>query len=126
MKHPPLPMVLPLNLHTQLPVLDMRHLLLLMRLQNHPMSHLNPPTVLLNLPTVLLNLPTVLLNLPTMLLNLPTMLLNPPSSQLQQVITAVELPTPTSIITTITALTRSQSTAGRRLSFSRASSLMTI
>merc|ERR1719232_2478263 len=95
-------------------------------LQNLPtmLLHLNPPTGLLNPPTVLLNLPTMLLNPPTVLLNPPTMLLVAPSSQLRQVITAVELLTPTSITTIITALTRSQSTAERKLSFSRASSWM--
>merc|ERR1719232_140270 len=95
-------------------------------LQNLPtmLLHLNPPTGLLNLPTVLLNHPTVLLNPPTVLLNPPTMLLVAPSSQLRQVITAVELLTPTSITTIITALTRSQSTAERKLSFSRARSWM--
>merc|ERR1719158_1895649 len=89
----------------------MDHLLLLMRL-------LNPPTVLLNLLTMLQNLPTMLLNPPTVL---PVI----PSRQLRQVIMAVELLIPTSTITTITALTRSQSTAGRRLSSSRASSWRT-
>merc|ERR1719323_2601718 len=118
MRHPALPMAHPLNLHIQLPVLDMDHLLFLMRL-------LLPHIKLLNLPTVLLNLPTVLLNLRTMYLNPPTVLPVIPSRQLRQVIMAVELLIPTSTITTITALTRSQSTAGRRLSSSRASSWRT-
>merc|ERR1719322_1465961 len=110
----------------------MDHLLLLMRLLlphikllNLPTMYLNPPTVLLNLLTMLLNPPTMLLNPPTMLLNPPTVLPVIPSRQLRQVIMAVELLIPTSTITTITALTRSQSTAERRLSSSRASSWRT-
>merc|ERR1712032_336093 len=99
-------------------LLLMRHLLLHMKL-------LNPPTLLLNLPTMYLNPLTVLQNLPTMLLNPPTKLPVIPSRMPRQVIMAVELLIPTSTITTITALTRSQSTAGRRLSSSRASSWMT-
>merc|ERR1719323_2337328 len=89
----------------------MDHLLLLMRLL---LPHIK-----------LLNLPTVLLNLRTMHLNPPTVLQVIPSRQLRQAIMAVELLIPTSTTTTITALTRSQSTAGRRLSSSRASSWRT-
>merc|ERR1719266_91472 len=124
-------MDLPLNLLTQLLALVMVHLLLPMRLQNLPTQPRNPLTIPPNLPTVLLNPLMRLLNPPIVLLNPPIMPLNPPimllatlTSHLSQVIIMAVNLLPTSTITITTALTRSLSSAGRRLSSSRASSWM--